>query len=84
MIVKPSFRVYLYSLIALIPDSVKKYTPYRYLSAFSFSKVITSLWHRQAIPENAGKFVGCLGALKDKNTKKIKTIHVIYAEKGST
>jgi ubiquinone/menaquinone biosynthesis C-methylase UbiE len=64
---RPSLKLYMYSLISMMPDFIKKKTRYKILSAHPFYKTINSFFIRQPKEGCPGGFIGCLGGIESRS-----------------
>lgn len=77
--VRPSFKLYLYSVLTMIPDLIKKRTRYSRLSSYPFTKIIPTIFIKNSKKENIGKFVGCLDVI---SCKSVMVKSLIFAVKN--
>ena len=78
-LVRPSIKLYLYSILTMIPDVIKKRTRYSRLSSYPITKLIPIIFRKNAKKENVGKFIGCLDRMDCKSLM-VKTL--IFAVKS--
>lgn len=62
--VRPSPKLFFYSIITLLPDFIKRKTRYTRLSSYTFPNIITSLFRREPNKKNIGKFISCLNSIE--------------------